>query len=546
MIPSPSTIAAPRSLTHPTNFRPDPQPEESLGSGATLFATHDQAILGHQTRLIERVAQGELDRATFLRNVGHLESFETRRASLRGEGGLTRSERATLHGEMKKLAGKMTALPHHQSAPDQPVDEQALGLLYEEVREGVVSPREAVGELYWRTSQKYGQTVAGREGPVYADERPKLQAALSRHSRPRRVAEDSPVATGSSDLHPGTLSLVRRTIEIFPLLDTDGDGVVNRNEARTILTDYQQLGLTASQAATLYSRQAALAEVVDPGPASHELMALEDLHGLLPENVGLIPNERAQSALSQVSSRLADQERRIVSAQMPLYLSADGPDGSKVAQGLEGSCWFLGTLPTIEPEQLESILAPEGDHYRMRFADGTSEKVSPLNEAERRVYSRGDGTWSALMEKGMAQKLARTGRDLKGGLTQDALQMLTGAKCDVTHLGLRPWAGPDYRDRSNLAQLLTTTLEAGGAVFTQVNAVDFDPEVSLVSDAKHAYVITAYDAETETVSLRNPWGHGEKADRDGLDDGNFTLSLTELAATFSLVITERTEQAAST
>lgn len=509
---------------------------ESLGSGAILFAAHDQAILGHQQRLVDRVVEGSLDRETFLRNAGHLESFESLRAELRGDGGLTRNERATLNGEMKKLAGKMTALPHNQTEPEQPVDTQALGLLYDELKDGAVSNTDAVEELYWRSSQKYGQKVAERDGPVYGDERPKLRAALARDTSPR-PAHDDPSGYGA--FHPGTMQLIRQTIAIFPQLDGDGNGVVDRNEARSILTNYQDLGLTASQAATLYSRQAALAEVVDPGPASHEMMALEDLHGLLPENAGLIPNERANTALSLVSSRLSDQERRFIPSDLPLYYGADGPDGSKVAQGLEGSCWFLGTLPTLGSDQLKSILVPEGDHFRMSFADGSSQEVSPLNEAERRVYSRGDGTWSGLMEKGMAQKLAETGMDLKGGLTQDALRLLTGANCQVTFLGVRPEGdGPDYRDRSKLSRLLQTTLDGGGAVFTQVNGADFDPQISLVSDAKHAYTITAYDPATETVSLRNPWGQGEKADRDGIDDGNFTLSLTELAATFSLVITE--------
>jgi hypothetical protein len=439
---------------------------------------------------------------------------------------------------MKKLAGKMHALPHLQSEPRHPVDSKAIGLIYDELLAGKISKTDATEELHWRSHQTYGDVVAERPGPVYADERPKLRAALTRGLDLRPIREED-LPSGISALHPGTLGLIRTAIAIFPQLDIDGNGVVDRNEARAIITDYQKLGLTASQAATLYSRQAALAEVVDPGPASHEMMALEDLQGLLPENAGLVDTGRVNTALGLVSSRLADQERRTVARDMPLHFSPEGPDGLSVSQGLEGSCWFLGVLPTLGSEELKSILSPEGDHYRMRFADGTSEIVTPLNEAERRVYSRGDGTWSGLMEKGMAQKLARTGGDLKGGLTQDALRLLTGAECQVSFLSSRPESGPDYRDRANLSRLLQTTLEAGGAAFTQVNAGDFDPQVSLVSDAKHAYTITAFDPETQMVGLRNPWGRGEKADRDGVDDGNFVMTLGEVAATFSLVITEK-------
>jgi hypothetical protein len=535
---SSSTTKVPKSLTHPPGFRSQPEASGNLGRSAKLFASHDKAIIGHKVRLIDRIAEGNLDKETFLRNVGHLESFESLRAELRGQGGLTRRESFTLISEMKKLAGKMNALPHHQSEPSQPIATQALGLLYDEVASGLISKTDAVEELQWRSMQRYGQAVAQRPGPVYSDERPKLRAALATPQTPQSSNAGSP-----APFHRGTLNLIRQTISIFPQLDLDGNGLVDRTEARSILTNHHNLGLTASQAATLYSRQAVLADVVDPGPASHEMMGLEDLQGLLPENNGLVSQDRANQAISLLSSRLADQERRTVSKEMPLYLG-DSPDGSKVAQGLEGSCWFLGTLPAIDSETLKTLLVQEGDHYRMNFADGTSEYVAPLNEAERRVYSRGDGTWSGLMEKGLAQKLGKTGQDIKGGLTQDALRLLTGAECEVSFLGYAPLgAEPDYRDRKNLGQLLQSTLQAGGAAFTQASAADFDPQISLVSEPKHAYTITGYDPVTEMVELRNPWGKGEKADKDGVDDGNFALSLTEVAATFSLVITEKTGQA---
>ena len=513
-----------------------PESTSQVGSGAVLFAMHDEAILGHQVRLVDRVVEGTVDKATFTRNVGHLESFESLRAELRGDGGLSRNERNTLNSEMKKLAGKVVALPQNQTEPTTPlVDAKNVTRLFDELANGTISKTDAVEELYWRSSQMYGDVVAEREGPVYTDERPKLRAALVKGYDLRPQEEPGP---SNLPYHKGTVDLIRKAITVFPQLDIDGNGVVDRIEARTILTNYQNLGLTAPQAATLYSRQAILAEVDSPGPASHEIMALEDLQGLLPENTGLVDSQRVHRAMSLVGSRLADQERRILPKTVPLYLN-EGPDGSRVSQGLEGSCWFLGTLPALSGQELQQILTPEGDHFRMHFADGTSEAVVPMNEAERRVYSRGDGAWSGQMEKAVAQKLSKIGKDLKGGLTQDALRILTGAQCDVHFLNNRPLDGPDYRDKANLATLLQTTLENGGAVFTQVNEADFDPQISLVSDAKHAYTITAYDAETQTVSLRNPWGKGEKADRDGFDDGNFQMSLTEVAATFSLVITER-------
>lgn len=531
----PNHIPAATSLTHPASFRPNPKARAEFGGGAELYASHDQAVLGHHVRLVDRVVEGSLDKPSFLRNVGHLERFESLRAELRGGGGVTRRERAELRSEMKKLAGKMHALPHLHGRLQPTPGSEAVSRLYDELACGLVSKTDAVEELNWRSLRKYGEAVSERSGPIYADERAKLRASLA----PEHGALPRLTGAAPSVFPKEAVELVRQAIALFPQLDGDNNGVVCRNEAREIIANYATLGLSPSQAATLYSRHALLADVDSPGPASQEMMALEDLQALLPENTGLVEQGVVNATLGLLGSRLADQERRQLPEQMPLYLRPDGPDGTRVGQGLEGSCWFLSALGAVDSESLQSILMPEDEEYRMRFADGSSELVAPLNEAERRVYSRGDGTWSGLMEKGLAQKLGKAGRSLKGGLTQEALQLLTGAECDLFWLNARTPNAPDMRDRKNLDRLLIGGLEAGKAMFTQVNAADFDPQVTLVSEARHAYTITGYDPESQTVSLRNPWGQGEKADRDGRDDGNFTMSLTEMAATFSLVIVER-------
>ncbi len=528
----PPSIGRATSLTHPSNYHPSPQVMEDLGSGAVLFAVHDQAILDHQSRLVERALEGSLSKETFLRNVGHLESFEVRRAELRGEGGLTNGERAELANEMKKLAGKMNALPHHQTEPSHPTDKQALGALYDDLRNGVVDAEEATEELHWRSNVKYGQIVADRPGVIYGDERPKLRASLATPSAPA-------APSFLSEVRPEAVELVRKGLAVFPHLDANRDGLIDRAEARKLLTDSDSLNLTPAEAATLYSRQAILAEVVEPGAISHEQLSKRDLKALLPEHHGLAHPGRVAGALNLLDSRLADQNRRDLSHELPLYADPSGPNGSRVAQGLEGDCWLLGALPTLTSDEIRSLVTESEGGYQVHLADGTAEHVTPLSEAERRVYSRGDGAWSGLVEKAVAQRLGAVGLDLKGGRPQDALALLTGAECDVFSLVSRPASGPDLRDRAALGTLLQTTLESGGAVFTQANSVDYDPQQSLISDARHAYTVTGFDPESQTVSLRNPWGHGEKADRDGVDDGNFQMTLTEMAANMSLVITER-------
>lgn len=523
-------------MTHPTNFHPAPAVSEQLGSGAALFAVHDKAILYHQSRLVGRVLDGDLSKETFLRNVGHLESFEVRRAELRGDGGLTFGERDELSNEMKKLAGKMQALPHHQTEPAHPTDTEAVSALYEDIKNGNVSADEATDELHWRSNVKYGEVVADRPGIVYGDERLKLRASMATPSEPVTPFYLAPV-------QPEAVDLVRKALKAFPKLDSDSDGLIDRVEARQLLTDAESFGLDPAEAATLYSRQAILAEVVEPGSLSREKLSKRDLKALLPEQHGLSQPDRVAGALNLLGSRLSDQNRRDLSQPLPLFADPNGPNGSKVAQGLEGDCWLLGALPTLTSDEIKNLVTPTENGFEVRFADGTSENVSPLTEAERRVYSRGDGAWSGLLEKAVAQKLGSVGLDLKGGLPQHALALLTGAQSKVFSLVDKPADGPDLRDRANLGILLENTLSQGGAVFTQANANDYDPQQSIISDARHAYTVTGYESATQTVSLRNPWGKGEKADRDGVDDGNFQMSLTEMAANMSLVITENIESA---
>jgi hypothetical protein len=53
----------------------------------------------------------------------------------------------------------------------------------------------------------------------------------------------------------------------------------------------------------------------------------------------------------------------------------------------------------------------------------------------------------------------------------------------------------------------------------------------------HAYTVLDCDLEASTVTLRNPYGHGEPG-HDGSDDGEFSLSFAAYMADFNSVTIE--------
>lgn len=501
---------------------------------ASLFSQQDQALLSRQNRLATLASEGRVTRDEFVHTAGTIEAFETFRAENR-ENGLTRRETKALSAALRDLENREQTAP--DIAKDSP-DAVRLASLFEDVASGALSKEEAVEELSWRGMKAYGSALLHRDGPLFADERPKLRAALAQNIDPFSKETSKKISFGP--YHPGTLELVEKGLLLFPQLDLNHDQIVDRAEARQILTNYENLGLTAAQAATLYSRQGQLADALDPGKASHEKLTVADLEALLPECGGPVDKENIAEVLTFLSGRLKSEESKDA-PEVPLYLTPEGPNPLKVHQGKEGDCWFLTAFPTMTTEQIREAVqpTPDGTGYTITFGDGSQEIVSPLNEAERRVYSWGDGAWSGIAEKGASQRLARTGEDIKGGQTQNALKMLRGATSRMVRLDRAPAeTGADLRDKQNLANLLDETFKNGRAAFAGSLKDDFDEHVSAISAANHAYTIVGYDSAAETVDVRNPWGWHEKADRDGIDDGKATLKLTEFLANFSRITIE--------
>lgn len=489
-------------------------------SGQKYSHKIDNKILQVQADLAKSVAEDTVTLGEFCDTVDDLENFVQMQAEFRAD------------GFTKQEGGKLLAA-FRERGKDQPSKlDPRLKSLYQLTQAGKLKPDELTEELNWNTQQAYGAIVADRPGPVYAEERYKLRAHLHLSRSEKKKAEKK------NYIHPDFPHLVQKAIDLFPSLDDNGDGVVNRLEARSLLTDYRKLGLTPAESATLYSRQQELASAVDPEKSGEDLK-MEDLEILLPNKFPKKPGQELLDTVSKVSKRLAYQEK-IDTPEPGPFKTDELFQPWNVKQGLEGSCWLLSNLPTLTDEDLNEIIHPEGDGYRVTLADGRSTFVEPLNEAERRVYSKGDGAWSGLLEKGLSQLLKQESKDLNGGFAKDARRMLTGKISERHRMNTAPEDGsPDLRDREVLFETLEQAFRNGSAVFAATDKDDHEKGVSEISASKHAYTVLDVNRDTDTVVVRNPWGRNERADLDEANNGVFELTQDQFFANFSYLYMDR-------
>lgn len=500
-------------LHHPRKFKTQTLPMKAV-KDEDQRASHriDNKILQAQSELVKETLRETVDLGTFCSTVKDLDEASRLHAQLRADG-LEPDERGQLNAALKS-AGKDKV---------KKIDPE-LRALYNQLKGAELNSKEAVEELNWRSQKVYGEVALDRQGKIFVEERPKLRAYLHLSRPDEKSAERKPY------VHPDLDTLVNKAIERFETLDVNSDGIVNRLEARAFLTNYQELDLTPAEAATLYSRQKQMAAAVDPKESGEELK-LEDLKALLLENHPAQPDEDFEDNVSSISRRYAHQLKVETPDPDPFTLT-DTFQPNNVTQGKEGSCWMLCNLPALTQEQLKDVIKPENDGFRVTLSDGRTTLVAPLNAAERRVYSSGDGAWSGLLEKGLSQILAQTDEDLNAGYPRVGRKMLTGNTSKYYPLANASGKN-DFRDRDLLFNTMTKALNNGSAIFAGAAKDDFEKEISEISAAGHAYTVLSVDRENDTITVRNPWGRNERADMDGKNDGVFDLSQDQFFANFS-------------
>ncbi|ODT63609.1 hypothetical protein ABS71_14110 [bacterium SCN 62-11] len=232
-----------------------------------------------------------------------------------------------------------------------------------------------------------------------------------------------------------------------------------------------------------------------------------------------------------------------MAASLParLPLMEESFDPSTVRQAKSGTCASLATLLGQTPEQVRAMFADNGDGtVTVTLGDGSRQVMKDVTEAER-IYqaSAGQGErWPALLELAIGQRLKQLGSDHKfddrsprsyialGQPYEHTFRMVAGSPCRRIQLTERS----PQRAREELREALTEgTVVAGSRVGVKNGVV-----------GNHAYRVTGYDAERDTVSLRNPWRKTEWG-QDGKDDGCFEMPFLQFYASYSTVAVARHE-----
>lgn len=144
-----------------------------------------------------------------------------------------------------------------------------------------------------------------------------------------------------------------------------------------------------------------------------------------------------------------------------------------------------------------------------------------------------------MIELAIGQRLKQLGQQHKfedraprsyialGQSYDHTFRMMAGSPCRRIHLHQRS----PQRAREELTEALGQgTVVAGSRVGVKNGVV-----------GNHAYRVTGYDAEKDTVSLRNPWRKTEwLGAQDGQDDGHFEMPFLQFYASYAqLAVTDR-------
>jgi Calpain family cysteine protease len=334
-----------------------------------------------------------------------------------------------------------------------------------------------------------------------------------------------------------------RAQALFSQIDADGNGFLSAGEIDAAVVDRSYRGPDAAVVATLNQLAGELEELSDDewgdendGPTLADLTAYE--------RTGAV----AGGLRERVEGRYAYGASRIAAGSPDLYGPTGVPDVSGVNQGLLGDCYFLAAVASVvahDPNDITALIADNLDGtYTVTFPNQVAQTVSGPTDAELAQYavSKGNGFWVTILEKAYGQiqspgaAIPEEGADSGLGTAASGIAFLTGHSTNLDLLAVN--------ERDTTRDRLTSAFADGRIVTAGIrNAMPWtNGRNDIDLPMGHAYSVIGWDAATEVLTLRNPWGHAERNDdTDVVDDGTFTMTLDEFLANFTTIAYEGSE-----
>jgi hypothetical protein len=203
------------------------------------------------------------------------------------------------------------------------------------------------------------------------------------------------------------------------------------------------------------------------------------------------PHDKGQNAkIDQIYSH--DKTQAQLNQDIDTFRKSGAMGG--VQQFAEGDCWFQASLAAVAgtpggAEKISNMIAsnPAGG-YTVTYPS------HPLNVSQNEVDGNtkisGSAEWDKVLQAAM---LKEDPKGYNGGTMEYGLHLLTGKQAQDLPLAIA--------NQAQISSSIESALAQGKPVTAGTTEQPADP-----IRGHHVYTVTAYDANTNTITLRNPWG----------------------------------------
>ncbi len=369
----------------------------------------------------------------------------------------------------------------------------------------------------------------------------------------------------------------RRVEKNFPKWDLNGDGKITPDEIKVLMKDPSIKKSDAAALVTLDKHVAKAGQLHDDDPkAKDKGLSAGDLNEYRRRQAdnGLYDLDRVEGDHRRKGYKIGRQNRDLFQKDPSDPSKTLPPDYKSVKQGGLGDCYFIAPLAALakqDPQKVKDMITENKDGtYTVTFPSGDVMTVDAPTDSQVAKYgtSGKDGLWFPVMEKAYVQLRKKQAIDAEQK-EQDELPpgklKSIGPVIDKTLYNVDPESQIDYGDISGghaagpidvltgdgartekmenttadqTGKALEQSLSTGKVVVAAIAGKVTDNQKKSGLPTGHAYSVVGYDPATKTVTLRNPWGHGEGTYKDKKNDGEFKMSLED----FQKIMTRVTYQ----